>query len=128
MGISEALQHNPLVAAALLFVAGIVTSLNPCIYPMIPITAGTLAGVNVAGRTRRRTVGLTLTYVSGLALLYAALLTHLGLALWSLWRRRSLRMQRWEAAQLAFGLAVPALLAVHVFGTRVAAQRFAVPQ
>lgn len=60
----------------------------------------------------------------GLTVLYAALLSHLGLALWSLWRRRSLRMQRWEAAQLAFGLAVPALLAVHVFGTRLAEQRF----
>lgn len=73
MGISEALQHNPLAAVALLFVAGLVTSLNPCIYPMIPITAGTLAGVNTQGRTRRRTVGLTLTYVSGLALFYALL-------------------------------------------------------
>ncbi|HJS44673.1 MAG TPA: cytochrome c biogenesis protein CcdA [Gemmatimonadales bacterium] len=73
MGISDALQHNPLVAAGLLFVAGLLTSLNPCIYPMIPITAGTLGGVNVEGRTRRRTVGLTLTYVSGLALFYALL-------------------------------------------------------
>lgn len=73
MGISEALQHNPIAAVALLFVAGLVTSLNPCIYPMIPITAGTLAGVNAAGRTRRRTVGLTITYVSGLALCYALL-------------------------------------------------------
>lgn len=73
MGISEALQHNPLVAAGLLFVAGLLTSLNPCIYPMIPITAGTLAGVNVEGRTRRRTLLLTLTYVSGVALFYALL-------------------------------------------------------
>jgi len=73
VGISEALQHNPLAAVALLFVAGLVTSLNPCIYPMIPITAGTLAGVNAQGRTRRRTVGLTVTYVSGLALFYARL-------------------------------------------------------
>jgi len=73
VGISEALQHNPLAAVALLFVAGLVTSLNPCIYPMIPITAGTLAGVTTQGRTRRRTVGLTLTYVSGLALFYALL-------------------------------------------------------
>lgn len=73
MGISDALQHNPLVAGGLLFVAGVLTSLNPCIYPMIPITAGTLAGVNVEGRTRRRTLGLTLTYVSGLALFYALL-------------------------------------------------------
>ena len=73
MGISEALQHSPLTATLLLFVAGLVTSLNPCIYPMIPITAGALAGVNVEGRTRRRTVGLTLTYVSGVALFYAIL-------------------------------------------------------
>ena len=73
MGISEALQHNPLVAGGLLFVAGLLTSLNPCIYPMIPITAGALAGVNVEGRTRRRTILLTLTYVSGVALFYALL-------------------------------------------------------
>jgi len=72
-GLSEALQHRPLVAVPLLFAAGLVTSLNPCIYPMIPITAGTLAGVNVEGRTRRRTIGLTLTYATGLALFYALL-------------------------------------------------------
>lgn len=72
-GLSDALQHRPLIAVPLLFGAGLLTSLNPCIYPMIPITAGTLAGVNVAGRTRRRTLGLTLTYVSGLALFYALL-------------------------------------------------------
>jgi thiol:disulfide interchange protein DsbD len=72
-GLSDALQHRPFVAVPLLFVAGLVTSLNPCIYPMIPITASTLAGVDAAGRTRRRTVGLTITYVSGLALFYALL-------------------------------------------------------
>ena len=72
-GLSDALQHRPFVAVPLLFAAGLVTSLNPCIYPMIPITAGTLAGVNVEGRTRRRTIGLTVTYVSGLALFYALL-------------------------------------------------------
>lgn len=71
--ISDALQHRPLVAVPLLFGAGLLTSLNPCIYPMIPITAGTLAGVNAEGRSRRRTVALTLTYVSGLALFYAIL-------------------------------------------------------
>jgi thiol:disulfide interchange protein DsbD len=72
-GLSDALQHRPLVAVPLLFAAGLVTSLNPCIYPMIPITAGALAGVNAEGRSRRRTVGLTLTYVTGLALFYAVL-------------------------------------------------------
>jgi cytochrome c-type biogenesis protein len=79
VGISQALQHNPLLAGALLFGAGLLTSLNPCIYPMIPITASALAGVNaegeggLVGRTRRRTILLTLTYVCGLALFYALL-------------------------------------------------------
>jgi thiol:disulfide interchange protein DsbD len=72
-GLSQALQHRPFVAVPLLFLAGIVTSLNPCIYPMIPITAGTLAGVNAAGTPRSRTIALTLTYVTGLALFYALL-------------------------------------------------------
>jgi len=73
VGVSQALQHNPLLAGALLFGAGLLTSLNPCIYPMIPITASALAGVNVEGRTRRRTILLTFTYVCGLALFYALL-------------------------------------------------------
>lgn len=73
-GLSDALQHRPLVAVPLLFAAGLVTSLNPCIYPMIPITAGALAGVEAGGgRSRRRTIGLTLTYATGLALFYAIL-------------------------------------------------------
>src|SRR6266550_7060938 len=71
--ISDALQHRPLVAVPLLFAAGLVTSLNPCIYPMIPITPGALAGVNAEGQPRRRTIGLTLTYAMGLALFYALL-------------------------------------------------------
>jgi thiol:disulfide interchange protein DsbD len=70
LDLGNALTHNPLVALATLFGAGVVTSLTPCIYPMIPITAGILASTNAS---RRRTVGLTLTYVSGLALLYAFL-------------------------------------------------------
>lgn len=72
-GLTDALQHRPLVAAATLFGAGVLTSLTPCIYPMIPITAGVLAGSAQGSRSRRRTVGLTLTYVSGLALFYAIL-------------------------------------------------------
>ncbi len=72
-GLTDALQHRPLVAVPLLFAAGLVTSTNPCIWPMIPITAGTLAGVNEGSQSRRRTIGLTLTYATGLALFYAIL-------------------------------------------------------
>jgi adenylate cyclase len=56
----------------------------------------------------------------GTVALYSALLTHAALGLYALWRRRSLRMPRWELAQLALGLAIPLLLIPHVFGTRIA--------
>lgn len=72
-GLAETLQHSPLLAVATMFGAGLVTSLTPCVYPMIPITAGVLAGSAGTGASRSRVVGLTLTYVAGLALLYAML-------------------------------------------------------
>lgn len=54
----------------------------------------------------------------GTVALYGALLTHFGLALWSVFRRRTLRMAGWEAAQLLLGLLIPPLLIAHVVGTR----------
>lgn len=52
------------------------------------------------------------------ALLFA-LLAHLLLGLWLIYRRRTLRMPVWEATQILFGLAVPPLLVYHLVGTRV---------
>lgn len=72
-GVSDALQGNPIVAVALLFGAGVLTSLTPCIYPMIPITVAVIGGTAEQGRSRARTVVLTLAYVAGLALFYALL-------------------------------------------------------
>src|SRR3954454_24382544 len=56
----------------------------------------------------------------GTVLLYGALLTHFALALVSLYRRSTLRMPFWEAAQLVLGLLVPPLLIGHVVGSRFA--------
>ena len=72
-GLDVALRDRPLVAVPLLFAAGVATSLTPCIYPMIPITAGMLGGAAAGGQSRGRTVALTAAYVSGLALVYALL-------------------------------------------------------
>src|SRR5687768_14434003 len=55
----------------------------------------------------------------GTVLLYGSLLTHFVLALISLYRRSTLRMPAWEAAQLILGLAIPPLLIAHVVGTRL---------
>jgi thiol:disulfide interchange protein DsbD len=62
-----------LAALPVLFAAGLATSLTPCVYPMIPITAGILGGAGAMGITRRRTTILTGAYVGGLALVYALL-------------------------------------------------------
>src|SRR5512140_1715148 len=76
--LSASLSGHPVAAFGALFLAGLATSLTPCVYPMIPITAGILAGSQTPRRQGehddwRRRVGLTLTYALGLALLYATL-------------------------------------------------------
>jgi cytochrome c-type biogenesis protein len=63
---------HPIASLIALFGAGLLTSLSPCIFPMIPITVGIISGSSAGGATpRSRVVGRTLTYVLGLALLYA---------------------------------------------------------
>lgn len=56
----------------------------------------------------------------GTILLYGALATHLVLVLVSVARLRTVRLPLWQVAQLTLGLAIPALLIGHVFGTRIA--------
>ena len=79
--ISSQISYSPVTALPILFIAGVLTSLAPCIYPMIPITAAIVGGSSVgdAARPRSRTVFLTLTYVVGLALAYASLGLFAGL-------------------------------------------------
>ncbi len=74
-GISSQLTSSPVLAVALLFLAGVLTSLTPCIYPMIPITAAIVGGQSANGSAapRSRTVLLTFAYVVGLAVVYATL-------------------------------------------------------
>jgi len=70
------LSSSPWTAIPLLFGAGVLTSLTPCIYPMIPITAAVVGGESMgrgAGASRFRPLALTLCYVIGLALVYASL-------------------------------------------------------
>src|SRR5262245_13294529 len=58
--------------------------------------------------------------------LYGALFLHFFLALWSLLRRRALRLSAWEWTQLGLGILIVPLGAIHVVGTRVAADFFEV--
>ena len=62
----------------------------------------------------------------GSLVLYSALTSHVALAFWALYQRRTLRMPLWEAAQLTLGLAIPPLLVSHIVGTRLAWQLYGV--
>lgn len=81
----DTLAGNPALAIPLVFAGGVLTSLTPCIYPMIPITAAIVGGSEASGASgtvsgaRWRPLGLTLTYVVGLALVYSALGLFAGL-------------------------------------------------
>jgi thiol:disulfide interchange protein DsbD len=73
--IPHQLSSSPVLATGLLFLAGVLTSLTPCIYPMIPITAAIVGGQSVGESkpSRARVVLLTFSYVAGLAIVYASL-------------------------------------------------------
>jgi cytochrome c-type biogenesis protein len=79
--IADLLNARPLIAYPVVFVGGLLTSLTPCIYPMIPITAAIVGGgggmPGVAGTSppnnTRRTALLTGAYVLGLSTTYALL-------------------------------------------------------
>ena len=78
------LSGSPLKAIPFVFLGGVLTSLTPCIYPMIPITAAIVGGTSVADPQaarppRWRPLVLTISYVLGLALVYSALGLFAGL-------------------------------------------------
>ena len=60
----------------------------------------------------------------GTTLIYGAFVIHYCLALYALWRRRTLRMSPAEATQLVLGFCIPYLLTEHVVSTRVADSAF----
>jgi cytochrome c-type biogenesis protein len=82
--LSAQLSSSPFTALPIVFIAGVLTSLTPCIYPMIPITAAIVGGGAVTDgavpRARSRSVMLTFSYVLGLAGVYAALGVFAGLS------------------------------------------------
>jgi thiol:disulfide interchange protein DsbD len=81
--LSAQLSGKPLVAIAALFVGGVLTSLTPCIYPMIPITAAIVGGSQAGAdptKRRARPILLALVYALGLSVVYASLGLFAGLS------------------------------------------------
>jgi thiol:disulfide interchange protein DsbD len=64
-------ERNLALVVLAFFVVGLGLAFTPCVYPMVPILSGILAGAG-EGLTTRRAVVLSLVYVFASALVYAA--------------------------------------------------------
>ncbi len=69
--IQQTIQTNPPLAFVGVFVAGVIVSFTPCVYPVIPLTLGFI-GARSAG-SKGKGFLLSLAYVLGMALMYAML-------------------------------------------------------
>ena len=69
--VRQYLQTSSLMVFVFVFIAGVVTSFTPCIYPMIPIIVGYIGGRKEKSRLKSFT--LSLSYVVGMAATYSAL-------------------------------------------------------
>ena len=70
--VTASLLAHPAAALVAVYAGGVVTSLTPCLYPMIPVTVSIVAGARGASRRSTR-MSLAATYVLGLAAAYAGL-------------------------------------------------------
>ncbi len=68
----DLLSHGTLWAFLSVFVGGFLTSLTPCVYPLIPITVSLFGGRGADVR-RARAVTLAAFYVGGIGAMYTAL-------------------------------------------------------
>ncbi len=81
--LEKILTFHPLLGLGASFLAGILVSFSPCIYPLIPITLGVVGAASSS--TRRQGFLLSASFVLGIAIVYTALGTIsalLGVLFW----------------------------------------------
>ena len=72
LGNIELLIHSsPILAFVAVFIAGVLVSFTPCVYPVIPLTLGFIGARSAGSRWKGFT--LSLIYVLGMAVTYATL-------------------------------------------------------
>lgn len=78
VNLGEHLSNSSLLAYPAAFIAGLLISFTPCVYPVIPIQLGFIGGQTAAARdaggdARMRGFILSVLFVTGMSLVYAAL-------------------------------------------------------
>lgn len=68
----RAARENVPFALIMAFLFGVLSSLTPCVYPVIPITVAYI-GSRSEGQGRKRSLALSLVFVLGMALVYSVL-------------------------------------------------------
>ena len=66
------LQSNSILAVLSAYISGVLVSLTPCVYPLIPVTIG-IIGAKSAGQSKLRAFFISFIYVLGMVLTYAVL-------------------------------------------------------
>jgi len=108
--LARLIAEQPLALTMLLFVLlGIGLAFTPCVFPMIPILSGIIAGEG-EGITRGKAFGLSLAYVLAMALTYTAVGVIAALAGYNL---QAVFQDPWVLSAFA---AVFVLLALAMFG------------
>jgi thiol:disulfide interchange protein DsbD len=70
--VTAALHRGSVVAYVLVFLGGVLTSLTPCVYPLIPITLS-IFGARGGSVGRGRAMALASSYVGGIGVMYSSL-------------------------------------------------------
>lgn len=72
-GMESYLVGSPLLAIGAAFAGGVLVSLSPCVYPMIPVVSAYVGSRAAGEKTRRKSILLSLGYVAGMAGVYSLL-------------------------------------------------------
>jgi cytochrome c-type biogenesis protein len=72
-GLENYLGGSPVAAIGAAFIGGVLVSLSPCVYPMIPIVSAYVGSKSAGEKTRLKSFLLSFLYVVGMAAVYSLL-------------------------------------------------------
>jgi len=71
--LETSIQSSYFLAVLISFLGGLLASLSPCVYPLLPVVASYVSSRSLGEQTKIRAFSLSLVYVMGLALVYSSL-------------------------------------------------------